>query len=97
MLLHIIYCYDFNQGNIFSLDILVVLLLDGQKQPGVLARIASFLSVPSSADWFKIRSARSRQILGLAFISFCISFFKRNQFPRQRKEINTVGWVLLLK
>lgn len=77
VLLHIICHYDCNQGNILSLDTLAALLLDHKKQPRMLASIASF-SVLSSLDWLQIRSARSRKILGLGFISFCISFQKES-------------------
>lgn len=95
VLLHIICHCDFNQGSIFSLDVLVTLLLDHQKQLRVLSWYGTSLSVPSSVGWLKIRSARSGQMLCLlSFVS--ASLFKRNQFPRQRKEINTIYWVGLL-
>ena len=61
----------------FSLDVLVALLPDSQKWPRILASItARYLFFPLGTG---IKSeARSREILGLAFISFCISFQKES-------------------
>lgn len=87
--LHIICYCDSHQGNLFSLDLLVTLLLDHQKQPRMFsAWYRLILSVPLRGR-IPIRSASSRHIPSLAFISSCPSF-QRNPFPWQRKEINAI-------
>lgn len=96
VLLHIICYYDFHQGNIFSLDILVTLLLHHQKQPRALASLASFyLLFPLGTGSKSHQQDPDRSCVLLSLLSAFL--FRRHQFPRQRKEINTVCWVLLLK